>query len=107
MKTKLFFSILVLITIAPIALASGDQGATNVYVSKDQSLVIPAENLAWARTPTGPDVAPADPKQKLQDYDSTLMAITEQFTVPIASISDAITRPETTTDQLRALTTEH
>ena len=106
MKTKLFFSILVLITIAPIALASGDQGATNVYVSKDQSLVIPAENLAWARTPTGPDVAPADPKQKLQDYDSTLMAITEKFTGTIAAISDAIKRGEITTDQGRELSAE-
>jgi hypothetical protein len=106
MKTKLFFSILVLITIAPIALASGDQGATNVYVSKDQSLVIPAENLAWARTPTGPDVAPADPKHKLQDYDSTLMAITEKFTGTIAAISDAIKRGEITTDQGRELSAE-
>ena len=106
MKTKLFFSILVLITIAPIALASGDQGATNVYVSKDQSLVIPAENLAWARTPTGHDVAAADPKQKLPAYDSTLMAITEKFTGTIAAISDAIKSGEITTDQGRELSAE-
>ena len=106
MKTKLFFSILLLITIAPIALASGDQGATNVYVGKDQSLVIPAENLAWARTPTGHDVAAADPKQKLPAYDSTLMAITEKFTGTIAAISDAIKSGEITTDQGRELSAE-
>src|SRR5260370_25302572 len=106
MKTKLFFSILVLITIAPFAVESGAQAARKVYVSKDQSLVIPAENLAWARTPTGPDVAPADPKQKLQDYDSTLMAITEKFTGTMAAISDAIKRGEITTDQGRELSAE-
>lgn len=106
MKAKLFFSILVLISIAPIALASGDQGETNVYVSKDQSLIISAENVAAAQTPTGPDVVPADPKQSLQDYDSTLMAITEKFTGAIAAIADAIKRGEITTDQGRELSAE-
>ena len=106
MKTKLFFSILVLATVAPIALASGDQGATNVFVGKDQSLVIPAENLAGAKTPTGSEIVPADPKQSLQDYDSTLMAITEKFTGTLTSIADAIKRGELTTDQGREMSAE-
>ena len=106
MKTKLFLSILVLVNTAPIALASGDQGATNVYVSKDQSLVISVENLAGAKTPAGPDFVPADQKQSLQEYGSTLMAITEKFTGTLTSIADAIKRGDMTTDQGRELSAE-
>ena len=106
MKTKLFFSILVLVNIAPLALASGDQGETNVRTNNNQLLVTPAETSPSINPPTGPAVLPSDPTQSLQDYDSTLMAITEKFTGTLAAIADAIKRGELTTDQGREISAQ-
>lgn len=106
MKTTLFFSILVLVSVAPVAFAAGDEGGTNVHVNSDQSVITPAENSPSISPPTGPAVLPNDPKQSLQDYDSTLMAITEKFTGTLTSIADAIKRGEITTDQGREISAE-
>lgn len=106
MKTKLFFSILVLVYIAPLALASGDQTETNVRANNSQLLVTPAETSPSINPPTSPAVLPNNPKQSLQDYDSTLMAITEKFTGTLAGIADAIKRGELTTDQGREISAQ-
>lgn len=106
MKTKLFFSILGLVTIAPLALAFGDRVETNTHGNNDQSIAVPAENSQSTTAPTASSVVPPDPKQSLQDYDSTLMAITEKFTGALTSIADAIKQGEMTTDQGRELSAE-
>ena len=106
MRAKLFFSIVALLSIAPLALASGDQTETNVRTNNNQLLSTPAETSPSINPPTGPAVLPNDPKQSLQDYDSTLMAITEKFTGTLTSIADAIKRGELSTDQGRELSAE-
>lgn len=106
MKTKLIFSILVLVNIEPLALASGAQTETNVRANNGRLLITTAEASPKINPPTGPAVLPNDPKQSLQDYDSTLMAITEKFTGTLSSIADAIKRGEITTDQGREISAE-
>ena len=71
MKTKLFFSLLLLTAaMAPGALAAADGGDRNVFTGRDQLLVTTVDDSAVKDVPTSPAVVPNDPKQVLQDYDS-------------------------------------
>jgi hypothetical protein len=106
MKAKLFFSILVLASVVPGALARGNEGETDVHTESGQLHVTPVEQEASTNVPTGPGAVANDPKEALQDYDDTLMAITEKFSRTLAAIVDAIKRGELTTDQGRELSAQ-
>jgi hypothetical protein len=106
MKAKLFFSILVLASVVPGALARGNEGETDVHTESGQLHVTPVEQEASTNVQTGPGAVANDPKEALQDYDATLMAITEKFSRTLAAIVDAIKRGELTTDQGRELSAQ-
>src|SRR5438309_1687711 len=57
MKTKLFVSILVLVSVVPGALAAGAEGETNVHTGSGQLLVTPVEDSASPNVQTDPGVS--------------------------------------------------
>jgi hypothetical protein len=106
MNKKLFFPILVLVSIVPGALAAVHEGVTDVRTEGGQLLVTPLAQGASTNVQTMSGVVSNDPKQASQDFDSTLIAITEKFSGTVAAIADAIKRGELTTDQGREISAQ-
>jgi hypothetical protein len=104
MKTKLFLSLLLLTAaVAPAALAAGDHSETNARTRNGQPLATPLEQSAPTDVPPGPAVAPADPDQESQGYDSILLSITQKFSSNLAAIAEAVTQGELSGEQAKEL----
>jgi hypothetical protein len=69
---------------APGALAAPDAGNRNVRTGTSQLLVTPVDDPSVKDVPPGPAVAPNDPEQVLQDYESLMIALTQKFTASLA-----------------------
>ena len=107
MKTKLFFSLLLLTAaLAPGALAAADGGDRNSHTGRGQLLVTPVDGTAVKDVPTSPAVVPNAPKQVLQDYDSLMIALTQKFTATLATIAEAVKRGEVSSEQAREMSVE-
>jgi len=107
MKTKLFFSVLLLAAaMAPGALAAGDDSETNAGTRNGQLPVTPAEQSPSINVPPSPAVVPADPKQALPDYDSLMVAITQKFSATLITIGEAVARGELSSDQAVEMSAE-
>jgi hypothetical protein len=106
MKMKLFFSLLLLAAVTSPALSTSDHGDTNSHTGRRQSLVTPVEEPAITTVPTGPTIAPDDPKQVLQDYDSLMIALTQEFSATLATIAEAVKRGEVSSEQAREMSAE-
>jgi hypothetical protein len=106
MKTKLFFSLLLLAAVASHALAASDEGEVNSHTGRGQSLVTPVEDPATTSVPTGPAVEEKDPKQTLQDYDSLMIALTKKFSATLAKIAEATERGELSSEQAREMSAQ-
>jgi hypothetical protein len=107
MKTKLFFSLLLLTAaVAPGALAAADGGDRNFHTGRGQLLVTPVDDPAVKDVPTSPAVVPNDPKQVLQDYDSLMIALTQKFSATLATIAEAVKRSELSSEQAREISAE-
>jgi len=106
MKTKLFFSLLLLAVVASPALATSDEGDTNSHTGRGQSLETPVEEPAITTLPTGPTIATDDPKQVLQDYDSLMIALTQKFSATLATIAEAAKRGDLSSQQAREMSAE-
>jgi hypothetical protein len=107
MKTKLFFSLLLLTAaVAPGALAAVDGGDRNLHTGRGQLLVTPVDDPAIKDVPANPAVVPNDPKQVLQDYDSLMIALTQKFSATLATIADAVKRGEVSSEQAREMSAE-
>jgi hypothetical protein len=107
MKTKLFFSLLLLAAaVASGAPAAADEGKTNAHTGRDQLLVTPVDDPAVTNVTISPAVAPNDPKQVLQDYDSLMIALTQKFSAALATIAEAAKRGELSGEQARELSAE-
>jgi hypothetical protein len=107
MKTKLFFSLLLLTAaLAPSALAAADGGNRNLHTGRGQLLVTPVDDEAVKDVPTSPAVVPNDPKQVLQDYDSLMIALTQKFSATLATIAEAVKRGEVSSEQARETSAE-
>jgi len=107
MKTKLFFSLLLLAAVAFPVLAAADGGNRNVHIGRRPSLVTPVEEPAITTVPTGPTIAADDPQQVLQDYDSLMIALTQKFSATLATIAEAAKRGEVSGEQAREMSAEH
>jgi len=68
-------------------------------VESDSGLVSPAEDPAVTNVPTNTAIAPNDPKQVLQDYDSLMIAVTQKFSATLATIADAAKRGDLSSEQ--------
>jgi hypothetical protein len=107
MKTKLFFSLLLLAVIVAHGVpANAGEGTGNSHTGTRQSLVAPAEEPAITTVPTGPRTAADDPKQGLQDYDSLMIALTQKFSATLATIAEAAKRGELSSEQAREISAE-
>ena len=107
MKTKLFFSLLLLTAaVAPGVLAAADGGDRNLHAGRGQLLVTPVDDPAVKDVPTSPAVVPNDPKQVLQDYDSLMIALTQKFSATLATIAEAVKRGEVSGEQAREMSAE-
>jgi hypothetical protein len=107
MKTKLFVSLLLLTAaVAPGALAAADGGDRNDHTGRGQLLVTPVDDPAAKNAPTSPAVAPSDPKQVLQDYDSLMIALTQKYSATLATIAEAANRGELSSEQAREMSAE-
>src|ERR1700733_5196233 len=107
MKTKLFFSLLLLaVVVAHGVPATAGEGTGNSHTGTRQSLVAPAEEPAITTVPTGPKTAADDPKQGLQDYDSLMIALTQKFSAILATIAEAAKRGELSSEQAREISAE-
>jgi LTXXQ motif family protein len=107
MKTKLFFSLLLLaVVVAHGVPATAGGGTGNSHTGTRQSLVTPAEEPAITTVPTGPTTAADDPKQVLQDYDSLMIALTQNFSATLATIAEAAKRGELSSEQAREMSAE-
>jgi hypothetical protein len=107
MKTKLFFSLL--LSAAAVAFgapAAADESKTIAHTGRDQLLVTQVDDPAVPNVPTSPAVAPNDPKQVLQDYDSIMIALTQKFSATLATIAEAAKRGELSGEQARELSAE-
>ena len=107
MKSRLFFSLLLLTAaVAPGALAAADGSDRNFHTGRGQLLVTPVDDPAVTDVPTSPAVAPNDPKQVLQDYDSLMIALTQKFSATLATIAEGVNRGEVSGDQAREMSAE-
>lgn len=106
MKTKLFFSLLLLAAVAFPVLAAADGGNRNVHIGRTPSRVTPVEEPAITTVPTGPTIAADDPQQVLQDYDSLMIALTQKFSATLATIAEAAKRGEVSGEQAREMSAE-
>jgi hypothetical protein len=107
MKTKLFFSLLLLTAaVAPGALAAADGGDRNLHTGRGQLLVTPVDDPTVKDAPPSPAVVPNDPKQVLQDYDSLMIALTQKFSATLATIAEAVKRGEVSSEQAREMSAE-
>jgi LTXXQ motif family protein len=107
MKTKLFFSVLLLTAaVAPGALAAADGGDRNLHTGRGQLLVTPVDEPAVKDVPPSPAEGPNDPKQVLQDYDSLMIALTQKFSATLATIAEAVKRGEVSSEQAREMSAE-
>jgi hypothetical protein len=106
MKTKLLFSLLLwTAAVTPGALAAG--GDRNFHTGRGQLLITPVDGPAVKDVPTSPAVAPNDPKQVLQDYDSLMIALTQKFTATLATIAEAVNRGEVSSEEAREMSAEN
>ena len=107
MKTKLFFSLVLLTAaVAPGALAAADGGDRNLHTGKGQLPVTSVDDPAVKDVPPSPAIVPNDPKQVLQDYDSLMIALTQKFSATLATIADAVKRGEVSGEQAREMSAE-
>jgi hypothetical protein len=107
MKTKLFFSLLLLTAaLAPGALAAADGGDRNLHTGRGQLLVTPVDDPAVKDAPPNPAVVSNDPRQVLQDYDSLMIALTQKFSATLATIAEAVKRGEVSSEQAREMSAE-
>jgi hypothetical protein len=107
MKTKLFFSLLLLTAaVAPDALATADASNRNVHTGRGQLLVTPVTDPAVKNVQTSPAAVPNDAKQVLQDYDSLMIALTQKFSATLATIAEATKRGELSSEQAREMSAE-
>jgi LTXXQ motif family protein len=107
MKTKVFFSLLLLTAaVAPGALATADGGDRKFHTGRGQLLVTPIDDPAVKDVPTSPAVVPNDPKQVLQDYDSLMITLTQKFSATLATIAEAAKRGELSSEQAREMSAE-
>jgi len=107
MKTKLFFSVLLLAAaVAPGALAAADGGDRNLHTGRGQLLVTPVYDPAVKDVPPNPAAVPSDPRQVLQDYDSLMIALTQKFSATLATIAEAVKRGEVSSEQAREMSAE-
>jgi Spy/CpxP family protein refolding chaperone len=107
MKTKLLFLLLLLAAVVVHgAPATADEGRGNSHTGRRQSLVTPVEEPAITTVPTGPTIAADDPNQVLQDYDSLMIALTQQFSATLATIAEAVKRGELSSEQAREMSAE-
>ena len=107
MKTKLFFSLLLLTAVlAPGALAAADGGDRNLHTGVGQLLVTPVDDQAAKDVPTSPAVVPDDPKQVLQDYNSLMIALTQKFSAILTTIAEGVKRGELSGEQAREMSVE-
>jgi hypothetical protein len=107
MKTKLFFSLLLLTAaVAPDAQATVDASNRNVHTGRGQLLVTPVTDPAVKNVQTSPAAVPNDAKQVLQDYDSLMIALTQKFSATLATIAEATKRGELSSEQAREMSAE-
>jgi hypothetical protein len=107
MKTKLFVSLLLLTAaVAPRALAAADEAETKAHSRSDSVLVSPVEDPAVTNVLINTAIAPDDPKQVLQDYDSLRIALTQKFSATLATIADAAKRGDLSSEQAREMSAE-
>ena len=104
MKTKMFISFLLLATMVPGAVA--DEPGPKARSTRDSVLVNPVEDPAVTNVPSYPAVVPDDPQQVLQDYDSLMIALTQKFSVTLATIADAAKRGDLSSEQAREMSAE-
>ncbi|HWY54401.1 MAG TPA: hypothetical protein VNZ03_08060 [Terriglobales bacterium] len=106
MKTKMFLPLLLLATVVPGALAAADEAETKAHSRSDSVLVSPVEHPAVPNALTNTAIAPDDPKQVLQDYDSLMIALTQKFSATLAAIADAAKRGDLSSEQAREMSAE-
>ena len=107
MKTKLFFSLLLLTAaVAPGALAAADRGDRNLHTGRGQLLVTPVDDPAVKDVPPNPAAVPSDPRQVLQGYDYLMIALTQKFSATLATIAEAVKRGEVSSEQAREMSAE-
>jgi hypothetical protein len=70
-------------------------------------LITPVDDPAVKDVPTSPAVAPNDPKQVLQDYDSLMIALTQKFSATLATIAEAVKQGELSGEQAREMSAEN
>jgi hypothetical protein len=106
MKTTIFLIALLLASVAPAALGAVDAGDRNAHTGRNQLLVRAVDDAAVKNMATSPALAPNDPKQVLQDYDSLMIVLTQKFSATLATICEAAKRGELSSEQAREMSAE-
>lgn len=106
MKTKVFLSLLLMVSLVPCALAAGDEDGTKAHSRRNSVLVTPVDDSAVKDVPTNPAAVPNHPKQVLRDYDSLMIALTQKFSATLGTIADAVKRGEVSSEQAREMSAE-
>jgi hypothetical protein len=106
MKTKLFFSLLLLAAVVPRLLAAADEGERNSHTGRGQSLITRVEDSPITNVPRSPAVTANDPKQALLDYDSLMIALTQKFSATLETIAESVQRGELSSEQAREMSAE-
>ena len=106
MKTKLLFSLLLLVATAPGALVAADEGERNSHAGRRQSLVTPVADAATTNVPTSPTIVAEDPTHVVHDYDSLMIALTQKFSAELGTIAEAVKRGEVSSEQAREMCAE-
>jgi hypothetical protein len=106
MKPKLISTALLLVTVAPSALAAGDEGETNAQAKSRRLLVAPVRHLPLTTMPTRPALAVNESKEGSLDYDSAMMVVTQRFSAMLAAIAEAVKGGELSSEQAMEMSVE-
>ena len=69
-------------------------------------LVTPVDDPAIKDAPTSSAAVPNDLTQVLQDYDSSMIALTQKFSATLGTIAEAVKRGEVSSEQAREMSAE-
>jgi Spy/CpxP family protein refolding chaperone len=106
MKNKLVVIIALSIVIPSVALCAADDAKANDQIRVSRSPISDSENPSSTIHSTGPDVRTSEQQEKPEDYEGTMMAITQRFSATLAAIAEAVQQGKISSKQGKEMSAE-
>jgi hypothetical protein len=104
-KNKLVVIIALCIAIPSVALSATDDATANDQIRASRSPVSDSEKPTSTIHSTGPDVGTGE-QEKPEDYEGTMIAITQRFSATLAAIAEAVQQGKISSEQGKEMSAE-